>query len=86
MASASERPKESAQAQRSLRPRLPRYVATVDGRNPFASPEKPWETTVCLHLQRNHHSGLPRWCRISSIHSTSYFLRLATSPGTCHVH
>ena len=30
---------------------------TVDGRDPFEPPKKPWETILCWHLQGNHHSG-----------------------------
>ena len=29
---------------------------TVDGRNPFRTTLKPWETIVCWNLQGNHHS------------------------------
>ena len=43
----------------------------VDGRNPFRTPLKPWETIACWRLQGNRIiSGCLMWCRIASIHST----------------
>ena len=31
-------------------------TTTVDGRNPFRTTWKPWETIICWYLQGNHHS------------------------------
>ena len=47
-------------------------VHTVDGRNPFRTTLKPWETICLLVLTGDSEIlGLLRWCRISSTHSIS---------------
>ena len=42
---------------------------TVEGRNPFRTTLKPWETVVRWYLQGILMPWLLRWCRILSIHS-----------------
>ena len=34
----------------------PKAVNTVDGRNPFRTTWKPWETFFCWYSQGSHHS------------------------------
>ena len=44
----------------------------MDGRNPFRTTLKPWETMFCWYLQGNQIiPGFLGWGRISSIHSTT---------------
>ena len=46
---------------------------SVDGRNPFAPPKKPWLKPLFVSIYReSDYDRLLRWCRISSIHSMKY--------------